>query len=36
MTNNVGLTFSVGDIVPWFTIRIGDTNLSCRVQFLIW
>ena len=32
MTNHAGLTFSVGDIIPWFTIgieltfRIGDTK----------
>ena len=32
LTNNVGLTISVGDIAPWFTIsikkalRIGDTK----------
>ena len=26
MTNNVELTLSVGDTIPQFTIRIGDTN----------
>ena len=32
IATNVGLTFSVGDIIPWFTIsiektiRIGDTK----------
>ena len=26
MTNIVGLTFSVGDTMQWFTIRIGDTK----------
>ena len=26
MTNKVGLTFSVGDTTPWFTIRIGNTK----------
>ena len=26
MTNNVGLTFSVGDIVPQFTISIEQNN----------
>ena len=26
MTNNVGLTFTVGDTIPWFTIKIGDTK----------
>ena len=32
MTNNVGLTFIVGDTIPWFTnsieldIGIGDTK----------
>ena len=27
MTNNLGLTFSVGDAIPWFTIIIDDTNV---------
>jgi hypothetical protein len=26
--NNVGITFSVGDNKPQFTIRIGDTTIS--------
>jgi hypothetical protein len=26
VTNNVGLTFSVGDTIPWFTIRIEQDN----------
>jgi hypothetical protein len=26
MTNNVGLTFSVGDTTLWFTISIGQEN----------
>ena len=26
MTTNVGLTFSIGDNLPQFTIRIGDTK----------
>ena len=26
MTNNVGLTFSVGDIIPQFTISIEQDN----------
>jgi hypothetical protein len=26
MTNNVGLTFSVGDTIQWFTISIEQDN----------
>jgi hypothetical protein len=26
MTNKVGLTFSIGDTIPQFTIRTGATN----------
>ena len=26
MINNVGLTFSVGDTLPWFTINIEKDN----------
>ena len=26
MTNIVGLTFSVGDTIPWFTISIEQDN----------
>ena len=26
MTNNVGLRFSVGDTIPWFTINIEQDN----------
>ena len=26
MTNNVGLTFSVGDTIQWFTISIKQGN----------
>jgi hypothetical protein len=26
ITNNVELTFSVGDTIPWFTIRIEQDN----------
>ena len=28
MTNNVGLTFSVGDTTPWFTISIEQDKLD--------
>jgi hypothetical protein len=28
MTNNVGLTFSVGDTTPWFTISIEQDDLE--------
>ena len=26
MTNNVGLTFSVGDTTPWFIISVAQDN----------
>ena len=26
MTNNVALTFGVGDTIPWFTISIEQDN----------
>ena len=28
MTNNVGLSFSVGDTIPWFTISIEHKILE--------
>ena len=28
MTNNVGLTFSVGDVIPWFRISIEQRQLE--------
>ena len=28
MTKNVGLTFSVGDTIPWFTISIEQDKLK--------
>ena len=28
MTNNVGLTFSVGDTIPWLTIGIKQDNYN--------
>ena len=28
MTNNVGLTFSVGDTTRWFTLRIEQEQLE--------
>ena len=27
MSNNIGLTFSVGDTIPWFTIRARELEL---------
>ena len=33
MTTNVGLAFSVGDIILWFTIRIGDTKYEIKCTY---
>ena len=29
MLNNVGLAFSVGDTIPWFTISIEQDDQNC-------
>ena len=34
MTNNVGLTFSVGETIPWFAISLEQDNYCHIFRFL--